>query len=109
MNINKQYAWQSNNNNSRENSLLLPRNVRGPIIGRVDVGRQQTKQVAEKTAEELVHVKKALEDIDGALKAQQHTIVVPPSPPSPPQKDLKFGIHTTGDGRYVMRNSIVHI
>ena len=30
-----------------------------------------TKQAAEKTAEELVPVKKALEDIDGALKAQQ--------------------------------------
>ena len=34
-----------------------------------------TKQAAEKTAEELGPVKKALEDIDGALKAQQqHTI-----------------------------------
>ena len=29
-----------------------------------------TKQAAEKTADELVPVKKALEDIDGALKAQ---------------------------------------
>ena len=50
-------------------------------------------------------MKKALEDIDGALKAQQHTI----PPPSPPQKDLTFGIHATGDGRYAMGNSIVHI
>ena len=29
-----------------------------------------TKQAAEKTVEELAHVKKALEDIDGTLKAQ---------------------------------------
>ena len=65
-----------------------------------------TRQTAGKTAEELVPVKKALEDIDGALKAQeQHTM--PPS--SPPQKDLTFGIHATGDGRYAMGNSIVHI
>ena len=55
-------------------------------------------------------MKKALEDIDGALKAQQRTIVVPPpSPPSPPQKDLTFGIHATGDGRYALGNIIVHI
>ena len=66
-----------------------------------------TKQAAEKTAEELVPVKNALEDIDGALKAQQqHTI---PPPPSPPQKDLTFVIHATVDGRYAMGNSIVHI
>ena len=64
-----------------------------------------TKQAAEKTAEELVPVKKALEDIDGALKAQQHTI----PPPSPPQTDLTFGIHAEDDGRYAMGNSIVHI
>ena len=65
-----------------------------------------TKQAAEKTAEELVPVKKALEDIDGALKAQQrHTT----PPPSPTQKDLTFGIHATGDGRHAMGNSIVHI
>ena len=64
-----------------------------------------TKQAAEKTAEELIPVKKALEDIDGALKAQQHTI----SPPSPPQKDHTFRIHATGDGRNAMGNSIVHI
>ena len=65
-----------------------------------------TKQAAEKTAEVLVPVKKVLEDIDGALKAQQqHTI----PPPSPPQKDLTFGIHATGDGQYAMGNSIVHI
>ena len=44
-----------------------------------------TKQAAEKTAEELVPVKKALEDIDGALKAEHRTL--------PPQKDLTFGIH----------------
>ena len=51
-------------------------------------------------------MKKAFEDIDGALKVQQqHTI----PPPSPPQKDLTFGIHATGDGRYVMGNSLVHI
>ena len=68
-----------------------------------------TKQPAEKTAEELVPVKKALEDIDGALKVQQRTIAVPPSPHSPPQKDLTFGIHATDDGRYAMGNSIVHI
>ena len=66
--------------------------------------RSATKQAAEMTAEELVPVKKALEDIDGALKAPP-----PPSPPSPPQKDLTFGIHATGDGRYAMGNSIVHI
>ena len=55
-------------------------------------------------------MKKTLEDIDQAMKAQQRTIVVPPSsPPSPPQKDLTFGIHATGDGRYAMGNSIVHI
>ena len=35
-----------------------------------------TKQAAEKTAKELVPVKKALEDIDGPLK-QQHTIPPP--------------------------------
>ena len=64
-----------------------------------------TKQVAKKAAEVLVHVKKALEDIDGALEAPQHTI----PPPSTPLKDLTFGIHATGDGRYAMGNSIVHI
>ena len=58
-----------------------------------------TKQAAEKTAKELVPVKKALEDIDGVLKAhQQRTIPPPPSPQ-----------HATGDGRYAMGNSIVHI
>ena len=51
-------------------------------------------------------MKKALEDIDGALKAQQqHTI----PPLSLLQKDLTFGIHTTGAGRYAMGNRIVHI
>ena len=65
-----------------------------------------TKQAAENTAEELVPVKKASEDIDGALKSQQqHTI----PPPLPPQKDLTFGIHTTAHGRYAMGNSIVPI
>ena len=69
-----------------------------------------TKQAADKTGEELAPVKKALEDIDGALKAQQHIIVVPPpSPPSPPQKDVTFGIHATGYGRNAMGNSKVHI
>ena len=70
-----------------------------------------TKQAAEKTVEELAPVKKALEDIDGTLKAQQRTIVRPaPLPPSSsPQKDLTFGIHATGDGRNAMGNSIVHI
>ena len=69
-----------------------------------------TKQAAAKTVEELAHVKKALEDIDGILKAQRRTIVRPPaSSPSPPQKDLTFGIHATGDGRNAMRNNIVHI
>ena len=53
-----------------------------------------TKQAVEKRAEELVPMKKALEDIDGALKAQQRTIPQP-SPPSPPQKDHTFGIHAT--------------
>ena len=42
---------------------------------------------AEKTAEELVPAKKALEDIDGTLKVQ-HTV---PTPPSPPEKDSTFG------------------
>ena len=55
-----------------------------------------TKQVAEKTAEELAPVKKALEDINGTLKAQRRAVVI--LPPSPPQKDLTFGIHATGDG-----------
>ena len=36
-------------------------------------------------------------------------VVPPPSLPSPLQKDLTFGIHATGDGRYGMGNSIVHI
>ena len=45
-----------------------------------------TKQATEKMAEELAPAKKALEDIDGTLKAQQCTIVRPPPPPlSPPQ------------------------
>ena len=64
-----------------------------------------TKQAAEKTAEKLVPVKKALEDIDGALKTEHRTI----PPPSPPRKDLTFDIHAMGDGRYAMGNSIVHI
>ena len=66
-----------------------------------------TKQAAEKTAQQLVPVKKALEDIDGALKQQQQQHTIPP--PSPPQKEFTFGIHATGDGRYVMGDSIVHI
>ena len=54
-------------------------------------------------------MKKALEDIDGALKAQQRAIVVPPpSPPLPSQKDITFGIHATCDGRDTMANSIVY-
>ena len=68
-----------------------------------------TKQVAGKRAEELVPVKKTLEDIDGALKAHPQHTIPPPSPPSPSQKDLTFGLHATGDGRYAMANSIVHI
>ena len=56
-----------------------------------------TKQDAEKTVEEL--------DNDGALKTEHHTTL----PPTPPQKDLTFGIHATGEGRYAMGNSIVHI
>ena len=67
-----------------------------------------TKQAAEKTAEELAPLKKALEDIDGTLTAQRRTVVTP-SPPSPSQKDLTFGIHATGDGRNAMGNSIVDI
>ena len=53
-----------------------------------------TKQAAAKTVEELAPVKKAFEDIDGTLKAQERTIARPPtpSPPSPQQKDLTFGI-----------------
>ena len=40
MNINKQYAWQSSNSkNSRENSPLLPRNVRGLVIGKSGCGK----------------------------------------------------------------------
>ena len=55
-------------------------------------------------------MKKALEDSDGTLNAQRRTIVrPPPSPPSPPQKDLTFGIHVTGDGRNDMGSSIVYI
>ena len=65
-----------------------------------------TKQAAEKTVEELVPLKKALEDIDGALKAQQQRTI---PRPSPPQKDLTFDIHTTGDGQYAIGNSIAHI
>ena len=68
-----------------------------------------TKQAAEKTVEELAPVKKALEDIDGTLKAQRRTIVRPPTSPSPPQKDLTFGIHVTADARNAMGNSIVHV
>ena len=30
-------------------------------------------------------------------------------PSSPPEKDLTFGIHATGDGRNAMGNSFVHI
>ena len=54
-------------------------------------------------------MKKALEDIYGALKAQQQGTIPLQSPPSPPQKDLTFGIHATGDGRYVLGYSTVHI
>ena len=52
---------------------------------------------ATKQAAELVPLKKALEVIDGSLKAQQPTIArpPPPSPPSPTQKDLTFGIART--------------
>ena len=39
MNINKHYAWQSSNNSSRENSPLLPRNVRGLVIGKSGCGK----------------------------------------------------------------------
>ena len=62
---------------------------------------------AEKSAEELAPVKKALEDIDGTLKVQRRAVVIPPPPPSPsssspPEKGLTFGIHATGDGRNAM-------
>ena len=67
-----------------------------------------TKQAAEKTAGELAPVKKALEDIDGTLKAQRRA-AIPQTPPSPPEKDLTFGIHATGDGRNATGNSIVYI
>ena len=88
---------------NREMKLAIGEELQTPFHPIVS----ETKQAAEKTAEELVPVKKALEDIDGALKAQQQHIV--PPPPSPPQKDLTFGIHATVDGRYAMGNSIVHI
>ena len=39
MNIDKQYAWQSSNNKSREKSPLLPRNVRGLVIGKSVYGK----------------------------------------------------------------------
>ena len=40
MNIDKQYAWQSgSNSNSRENSTLLSRNVRGLDIGKSGCGK----------------------------------------------------------------------
>ena len=39
MNINKQYAWQSGANNSRDNNPLLPRNVRGFVIGKSGCGK----------------------------------------------------------------------
>ena len=39
MNIDKQYGWQSASNNSRENSPLLPRNVRGLVIGKSGCGK----------------------------------------------------------------------
>ena len=51
-------------------------------------------------------MKKALEDIDGTLKAQRCAAI---PPPSSPEKDLTFGIHATGDGRNAMGNSIVYI
>ena len=38
MNIDKQYAWQSDDN-SRENNPLLPRNVRGLVIGKSGCGK----------------------------------------------------------------------
>ena len=37
MNISKQYAWQSGAN-SRENNPLLPRNLRGLVIGKSGCG-----------------------------------------------------------------------
>ena len=39
MNIDKHYAWQSGANKSRENNPLLPRNVRGPVIGKSGCGK----------------------------------------------------------------------
>ena len=39
MNIDKQYAWQSGANNSRENNPLLTRNVRGLVIGKCGRGK----------------------------------------------------------------------
>ena len=59
-----------------------------------------TKQAAEKKVEELAPVKKALEDIDGTLKAQRSAVVIPQPPSSPAEKDLTFGIHATGDKEY---------
>ena len=39
MNINTRYVWQSNNNNSREKSPILPRNVRGLVIEKSGCGK----------------------------------------------------------------------
>ena len=86
---------------NREMKLAIGEELQTPFHQIVSA----TKQVAENTAEELVPMKKALEDIDGALKTEHRTI----PPPSSPQKDLTFGIHATGDGQYGMGNSIVHI
>ena len=41
MNINKQYAWQPAED-SRENNLLLPRNLRGLVIGKSRCGKTTT-------------------------------------------------------------------
>ena len=41
MNINKQYAWQPPED-TRENNPLLPRNLRGLVIGRSGCGKTTT-------------------------------------------------------------------
>ena len=69
-----------------------------------------TKQAAETTAEELAHVKKPLEDIDGTLKAKRCAIVKPAPPPPHLEYILNtFGIYATADGRNAMGNCIVNI
>ena len=52
-------------------------------------------------------MKEALADIDDVFTAQQG--MRRPPPPSPPQKDLTFGVFQRADGRLGMGNKVVHI